>query len=610
MPQQAPRREIFSTAFKAAMGGLGVLATIVTILTFARQEGMIGPIATIGVNVARIRLTPVTDTAWALGDTLSYAAIATDTNGVVLPTPLLIWTIANSEVAEARPDGSVIATGSGETSVVVTAGAASARARVVVHPRTVELRPAADTVQVPEGSATSLIAIPYDVRGRMIRGVLARWRSFDTTVVQVDSLGLATATRPGLAATEARLDGVNARLYVRVTPVLGSLALGSGADQHARAGRDLPAPVVVRTLSRQGQPIGGILIRAAVDQGRLETDTVRSDDNGAARFRWTLGDRPGPQHFVARADRLDTTYAVGAEADPVTENTVFTLVDSLGTARAGSALSSFVTIRLTDTLGQVLPDIPVRWLGLDGSRITPTGPRTDSLGLATATWTLGPKVGRNRARIIAGPGSAPSFAFETRSDAGAPAVITVLSGDRQRSTVASTLRVRVRVSDAAGNPVPDAALQSEMVAGSVALTDPVSTADGTVRLNWTLGPTAGAQEVTLKIGAARVKLIATALPAPAAKVEIVSPTISITSSASLRVIAVVTDSLGNPIAGSVLQPTVTAGSISPRRATTDARGRATFTWTLARRQGDQTIRIHAAGVRVNAEKTVRRPNSR
>ena len=59
------------------------------------------------------------------------------------------------------------------------------------------------------------------------------------------------------------------------------------------------------------------LIRAAVDQGRLESDTVRSDDNGAARFRWTLGDRPGPQHFVARADRLDTTYAVGAEKDHI-----------------------------------------------------------------------------------------------------------------------------------------------------------------------------------------------------------------------------------------------------------------------------------------------------
>ena len=610
MTQQPPRPALFSTAFKLTAGALSILTALATILTFARQEGMIGPVAPVGSDVSRLRLTPATDTAWAIGDTLSYAAIATDTNGAVLPSPLLRWTVTNTEVATAHSDGSVIATGAGETSVLVTAGRATARARVVVHPRVVELKPSADTIDLPEGSATSLIAVPFDVRGRMIRGVMARWRSFDTTVVVVDSLGFATGIRPGLAPTEARLDGVNARLLVRVTPVLGSLALGPGGDQHAPASAPLPLPVVVRSLSRQGQPIGGILIRAAVDAGQLASDTAWSDATGSARFRWVLGERPGPQHFVARADRLDTTLTVGAEADPVPANTQFTLVDSLATARAGAALAGAVVVRLTDTLGQVLPDVPVRWLGLDGSRITGTAARTDSLGLATAAWTLGPKVGRNRARLIAGPGSVPTFPFETRSAAGAPARITVLRGDRQRSTVAAILRVQLLVTDAAGNPVPDVQVASEMSAGAIGLTDPVSRPDGTVRLTWTLGPTAGAQEVTLKAGTGRVRLTATALPAPASKIDVLSPSISIVSSSSMRIVAAVTDSLGNPIAGTVMQPRVTAGSVTPLRAMTNAQGRATFTWTLARRQGDQTIRIHAAGVRVDAEKTVRRPVNR
>ena len=72
---------------------LAVLTALATILTFARQEGMIGPIAPVGSVVSRLRLTPATDTAWAIGDTLSYAAIATDTNGAVLPSPLLRWTV-------------------------------------------------------------------------------------------------------------------------------------------------------------------------------------------------------------------------------------------------------------------------------------------------------------------------------------------------------------------------------------------------------------------------------------------------------------------------------------------------------------------------------------
>ncbi|MEP6745608.1 MAG: hypothetical protein ABJB33_08940, partial [Gemmatimonadota bacterium] len=146
MPKPPQRRALFSLAFKITAGAISGLAALVSILTFARQEGVIGPLAAVGTNVARIRLTPSSDTAWALGDTLSFAALATDTNGLVLSAPALTWSITNTKVAEARSDGSAIATGAGETTILVTAGTASARARVVVHPRAVELKPSADTI--------------------------------------------------------------------------------------------------------------------------------------------------------------------------------------------------------------------------------------------------------------------------------------------------------------------------------------------------------------------------------------------------------------------------------------------------------------------------------
>jgi hypothetical protein len=608
MASQAPQPALFSTAFKIIAGSLTLLGTVATILTTARQEGMIGPLAMVGADVAHIRVTPTSDTAFAVGDTLLFAAIAADTNGVALPSPQLTWSVTNPGVGEARPNGSVIATGPGVTSVVVSAGQTSARATVVVKPRVVELRPASDTVDLPEGGATSLIAMPIDLRGRVIRGMLARWRSSDTTVFAVDSLGLATGVRPGVARASATLETATTELVVRVTPVLGAITIGAGADQHAPATTTLPAPVVIRTLSRQRAPLGGILVRAAVDAGRLESDTATSDGEGNARFRWILGDRPGPQHFVARSDGIDTTLTLTAEADPVAANVEFTLVDSIGAARAGQALSSPITVRLTDTLGQVLPGVPVRWLGMDGSRLVGTAPRTDSLGMATAAWTLGTRVGRNRGRLIAGPGTAVAFGFETNSLAGAPTTIAVMTGDRQRATVASTISARVRVTDAGGNPVAGAALESETTDGSVTFQDQVSLGDGTVRLRWTLGPTAGAQDATLKVGGASIRLTATATPAPASKVEVIAPTITIVSSASVRVVAMVTDSLGNPIRGTVVQPRVSMGSVSPLRATTGADGKATFTWTIARRAGDQTISVRATGVRGEATKTVRRPS--
>jgi hypothetical protein len=603
-----PKPAYFSTAFKIVVSTLTVVGTLATILTFARQEGMIGPLAVVGADVAHLRITPTSDTAWALGDTMHFAIIATDTNGIALPSPTIEWGVSNIEVARVTPDGSVIATRVGETSVVVTAGKASARAKVVVRPRIVELRRPLDTIPLPEGSSTSLIAVPHDAHGTAVREMMPRWRSLDTTIISVDSLGLATALRPGLVVAEARLDQAITQVVVRVTPVLGSLALGAGGGQHGPAGRQLPAPVVVRTLSKQGQSIEGILVRATVEGGRLGGDTARSDAEGMARFRWILGDRPGGQHLTARADEIDSTLVVRAEADPVAANTRFALVDSLVAAAAGASLGAPVTIRLTDTLGQVLSDVPIRWLGMDGSRIVGTAARSDSLGLAMATWTLGPKVGLNHGRLVAGPGNAPAFAFTARSAAGAPTRIVAVSGDHQRTTVLRNVTVLIRVTDAQGNAVGGATLQSELAAGSVSFVDPQTRPDGTARLRWALGPIAGDQALDVHAGAATLKLTATALPAPAAEVEIVAPGISIISSPSIRVVAMVSDSLGNPIKGVVVQPRVTAGTVSPLRATTGADGRVSFTWTVARRQGDQTIRIHAAGVRADAEKTVRRPN--
>jgi hypothetical protein len=390
-------------------------------------------------------------------------------------------------------------------------------------------------------------------------------------------------------------------------PVLGDLAAVGGMGQHARAGTELPAKVVVRSLSRQRQPIGGILIRAVAEAGRFEHDTATTDREGNARFTWILGDRPGPQGATFHADGIDSTALVGAEADPSPDNVRFTFVDSIGTAPAGGTLPDLLVLRLTDTLGEVLPDVPVRWIGQDGSRLIASAGRTDSLGQVSATWTLGPKVGVNRARVVAGPGESPAFPFSTRSLAGAPAAITLLAGDRQRLPVMRTVTVRARLADRSGNLIQGTTLQVEPSAGSVT-TIPATGVNGEVRFRWTLGPTAGEQHLILRAGGASARVSATALPAPASKVEIVSPGISIVSSNSIRVVSAVTDSLGNPVSGVVVQFSVDAGSLNTRRATTDAQGRASATWTLARRQGDQKITVHATGVRVDATKVVRRPN--
>jgi hypothetical protein len=247
MSPATPRHSLFSKAFKITVGAISGAAALASVLTFARQEGMIGPLATLGSNVAFVRLLPATDTAWSLGDTLHFAVTASDTNGIYLSAPALTWTVANTSVADVRPDGSVIAKEAGETSLIVSGGKAVAHSMIVVRPKAVLLKPAADTIDLPEGSATSLIAVPFDARGGVIRNVLAHWTSADSSIVAVDSFGLATARTPGLAMASASLDGAGTRLVVRVTPVLGGLAVPSGSGQHARASTELPSAIVIRS---------------------------------------------------------------------------------------------------------------------------------------------------------------------------------------------------------------------------------------------------------------------------------------------------------------------------------------------------------------------------
>ncbi|HET7042691.1 MAG TPA: hypothetical protein VFI13_11750, partial [Gemmatimonadales bacterium] len=105
MPKSSLRPAHFSLAFKVIVGAISLLGGIATIYGSARQEGVIGPLTQLRSNVAFIRVTPATDTAFAIGDTLHFAALATDTNGVQLGAPALTWTLTNTEVAEAHPDG-------------------------------------------------------------------------------------------------------------------------------------------------------------------------------------------------------------------------------------------------------------------------------------------------------------------------------------------------------------------------------------------------------------------------------------------------------------------------------------------------------------------------
>jgi len=384
------------------------------------------------------------------------------------------------------------------------------------------------------------------------------------------------------------VDGVVGHAALSVVAAPSTISLLSGGEQHAPAGRALPQNVVVSVISRRGLPVCGALVafRVAQGDGVPEPASALTDADGRARTSWTLDDLPGRQSLIATVQHLDSTIVVIAEADPLPANTRTAAVVEHPSGPAAMTLADPVQLRITDTSGRVLPDVPVSWQALDGT-VESLAPRTDSAGIARARWTLGPAAGTQRLRAQVGSahvGAAiPPVTFTATALAGAAARIVVLSGHRQRGTVGAPLRrpVIVRVLDAAGNGVADAALLVSVASGTLLDTLVRTDSSGSAVLHWTLGRTAGSHTLGVHLDGLAKSLDVAAWAQPGAPANLDFDEVrGFPAGASKRkLVATVTDLYGNAVPNAKLTLTAKAGRVSPSRAVSDGRGAVPLTWT-------------------------------
>jgi hypothetical protein len=325
------------------------------------------------------------------------------------------------------------------------------------------------------------------------------WRSGDTLVVVVDPSGRLTGVTAGRTTVSASVAGVSAQMPVSVVAQPGSLSFIGGTGQEAPAGTILPTPVVVRLLSKRGRPLSGtpIRFRRLDAAGAVDLPAVVTDADGKARTSWRLGDFPGRQHLIAGVDGLDSTASVVAEAEPVAANTRVMLLHDAQQGAIATALGEAVGIRLTDSSGRALADVPVQWETLDSGTVKAGAPRSDSLGEASAVWVLGPVAGRQRLRASVGNGRLVRPAlFHALAVPGPATAIRVVAGAGQHGTSGTLLpkSIAVRISDAAGNAVSGVRVALTLSGGSVPDSTPTTDSIGIVRTRWTL-PTAPHAEV-------------------------------------------------------------------------------------------------------------------
>lgn len=606
-----PRHGWMVRAWKWGAGTLSAGAAAVSILSSVRS-------ITAEQQVRWIGVAPATDTAWSIGDTIQLATTLTDGHGGVLPGVRVGWTSTDPSVAVVDSAGTVVTRSTGATTVVAAAGGRIGQSRIVVRQRPSDIRVLGlgdSLLRIPEGGTTRLAARVVDARRHPVPGQNIAWRSADASVASVDSAARMTGVTAGHGTLVASAGDLTTEVPVEVYPVPATITLLAGDGQHAAAGRRLPGPVKAQVVSRGGRPMAAVAIRFSLadasDKVDQEIDT--SDADGIVQSGWTLGSRPG-RHRIALGvdgDGSVTTF-VAADADPVPENTRIRTTAEPPSGRAGETLTDAVGIRVVDSAGTPMADVPVTWAADGGGTIAPDAPRTDSLGEARAHWTLGLRSGPQQAYAQVGSSRAvPKYALSATALPGPAASLARVRGAALLGEVGQPIApvVELRVSDRAGNPVPGVAVTLRASNGSVAVRAPVSDSMGRVPVSWTLGPAAGAQRLTASVpGIERVvELTAQARPGPAAKTVLEGVPASSPAGLPLAqsVALTVTDAHGNGVAGALVAFTSRSGKVTPSKVRTDSAGRAETRWQLGSAPGAQVLEAAVKGSSQRATAEVR-----
>jgi len=342
----------------------------------------------------------------------------------------------------------------------------------------------------------------------------------------------------------------------------------------------------------------------------VEPTERATDGAGRVRASWTLSPRPGRQRVVIAVEGLDTVLAVAAEADPVPRNTRIEVSGAPPAGRVATPLGAPVAIRVTDSVGVGLGDLPVTWQALDGGTLVAESDRTDSLGEARATWTLGPRAGAQRARVQVGnPRTMPPFVVAASTTAGQPRTARAAAGNGQRGPAGGALarEIVIVAADSLGNPVRGVPVRARPADGSVADSVVPTDSTGRARFRWTLGRRAGPQRLELRATGVDsvVAVSARATPLAAANLAFQSPPANATAGRATAITVLVTDAYGNPVADAPVTFSAAAGTLSASRVMTDDQGRATTRWTPPAAAGERVLTAVVRGTTIRATHTVR-----
>jgi len=364
-----------------------------------------------------------------------------------------------------------------------------------------------------------------DRAGNPVSGVTVTWGVAGGGSITPSSLtganGVATATRIlGTAAGSQTATGTVAGLAGSPTNFSSTATHGNAKNMGIVAGTNNQAapistavapPPAVKVTDQFGNAVSGVAITFAVAaggaNGNITGATPSSDVTGTATLgSWTLGTTAKPDTVTATAAGLTGSPLTFVDfANAGTAKTIALAGGNGQTDTVGATLPHLDSVLVTDAGTNPVSGVAVTWAVTKGGGSIPPSSTTNANGIATASWTLGDTAEAQTATASVSGLTGSPVTFSATATHGNAKVITINGGDGQSATVNTAVPTApsALVTDAHGNPVSGVSVTFAVTLGGGSLTgtNPATTnASGIASIGWTLGATAGTNNMTATAG--------------------------------------------------------------------------------------------------------------
>jgi adhesin/invasin len=476
------------------------------------------------VGTFSVMMQPKVDAVTVSGDvsnmpvvtTRQFTATLKDNEGTTLTRPVswsssntAILTIdANTGLATAKTPGSVQITAtsegkSGSATITVVPGPP---AKIVVNAGDNQsvaagaAVPVAPSVKVTDAGDNPIANVPITFAvasgGGTITGATTTTNASGIATVGSWTLGAAAGPNT-LRATSSAIAGASVTFQAAggAGPA-AVVAAFSGNNQAGTAGGNVADPPKVKVTDANGNFVAGFTVTftPGPGSGSVTGGTAVTDASGVASVgSWKLGTTPGPQTLIATAAGLTgspVTFTATAAA-PV-PSAIAGFAGNNQTARPGFAVAIPPAFIVTDPGGVPVPGVTVTFVVTEGggSTSSPTSV-TNTDGIATVNWTLGPSLGPNALQASI-PGGIPAVTFTATAAAPPPTRIAINAGDGQSANAGTAVPVppSVKVTGADGIGVGGVSVTFSIRSGGGSLVgaNAVTNAQGIATVeSWTLG---------------------------------------------------------------------------------------------------------------------------